>query len=196
MGIRSRLANKGVDGEKGLHIAAANNNVQGKLNLVRGLSDDLGRWTPPIKLLNDHGIVPLLWDGGDVYMYGNRMYSEGRTPKGRRYTITERAVHYHIARDLFVTARPWVFKSISATRLGSVQSSLRTKLRTYWDDGWFSDHAGPDFDDQCSVLVPPDLNPASDLLEGMVTASISYRPRPAIEDLKVIITPTQLETQG
>lgn len=196
LGLRSFLANVGTDGEKGFHIAAANNNEQGQLTLAVGLSDDLDRWTPEIKLLNDHGIVPILWEGGSVYMFGNRMFSVGRTPQGRRYTITERAVQYHIARDLFVTTRPFIFKSISARRLSEVQVAIRNKMRPYFQDGWFSDVNGPGFEQQVSVLVPPDLNPPEDLLEGKVTASVQFRPRPALEDLKIIISPTQLETQG
>lgn len=196
IGLRAFLANVGVDGERGLHIAAANNNEQGRLSpLVRGLPDDIGRWNPPIKLLNDHGIVPVIWSGTDVYLYGNRLYSSGRTPQGKRYTITERAVHYHIARDLFVTTRPFVFKSISVRRLADVQRSLREKMKTYYRDGWFSDYGGtlPGFEQQVLVEVPLALNPPENLQEGKVAATVRYRPRPALEDLKIIISPTQVE---
>jgi hypothetical protein len=199
LGLRSRMANVGIDGEKGYHIATANNNPQGKLSpRVKGLSDELGRWTPPIKLLNDNGIVPVIWSGPDVYLFGNRMYSAGRTPEGRRYTITERSVHYHIARDMFVTTRPFIFKSISARRLGDVQVALRTKMKSYYNDGWFSDLGGtaPGFEQQVLVEVPLALNPPEALLEGQVTASVKYRPRPALEDLKIILSPTELTANG
>jgi hypothetical protein len=197
LGIKSRLANEGVDGERGFHIAAANNNEQGRLSpRVLGLSDDIGRWTPPKKLLNDNGIVMLLWEGAAVYLWGNRRYSLGRTPKGKRYTITERDVFYHVARDLFVTTRPWIFKSISARRLGDIQASLREKLKVYYRDGWFSDHAGPGFEQQVTVLVPPDQNPPEELLEGNVTATIQFRPRPALENLTIVLSPTQLVSEG
>lgn len=197
MGLKSWLANVGVDGEKGLHIAMANNNQQGKLSpRAQGLPDDLGRWSPPIGLMNDNGIVPILWEGPDIYAYGNRMYSKGRTRKGRRYTITERAVHYHVARDLFITTRPNIFKSISAKRLGEILKQLREKMKVYWQDGWFSDHAGPGFEDQCQIAVPLSLNPAEDLLEGLVTGTVQYRPRPALEDLKLIISPTEVSSEG
>lgn len=195
MGRRSWLANVGTDGERGAHIAAANNNEQGRLSgRVKGLSDDIGRWSPPIKLLNDHGIIPVLWEGPDVYLFGNRMYSAGRTPQGNRYTVTERAVHYHIARDLFVTARPFIFKTIKASRLGDIQVALRTKMKTYFLDGWFSDDGGraAGFEQQCIVEVPLNLNPPENLLEGLVTAIIQYRPRPALENLKIILAPRQL----
>lgn len=195
LGLHSKMANVGTDGEKGFHIAIANNNEQGNISSrVKGLPDDIGRWSPPIKLLNDHGIVAVLWEGPDIYLYGNRMYSAGRTPKGKRYTITERAVHYHIARDLFVTTRPFIFKTIKASRLGDIQVALRTKMKDYYLDGWFSDDGGrlTGFEQQVLVEVPLSLNPAENLLEGLVTASIQYRPRPSIEDLKIIISPLQL----
>ena len=69
-------------------------------------------------------------------------------------------------------------------------------MREYYFDGWFSDVNGPGFEQQVSVLVPPDLNPPENLLEGLVTASIQFRPRPALEDLKIIISPTQLSSEG
>lgn len=193
LGIRSMLANVGVDGEKGLHIAAANNNTQGRLSpRVQGLPTAIGRWTPPIGLLNDNGIVPVLWEGPDVFLFGNRMYSAGRTAESSRYTITERAVFYHVARDLFVTTRPFIFKSISVKRLVGVKMALRDKLKPYYNDGWFSDAAGTSFDDQAQVDVPVDQNSASSLQEGNVTATVSFRPRPALENLKIIISPTEL----
>ncbi len=199
MGIRARLANVGVDNERGFQIAAANNNVQGRLSpRVKALPDGIDRWTPQKKLLNDHGIVPILWEGPDIFMYGNRMYSQGRTPAGARYTITERAVYYHIARDLFVTTRPWIFKTISVRRLGDVQRALRDKMRTYYEDGWFSDFGGtaPGFEQQVQVEVPLALNPPEALQEGKVTSSIVFRPRPSLEDLKIIISPTALESDA
>ena len=197
MGIRSRLANVGVDGERGLHIAAANNNEQGQLSpRVQGLPDGIGRWTPPVGLLNDHGIVPLLWEGPNLYAFGNRIFSKGRTPKGERYTITERAVFYHIARDLFVTTRPFIFKSISARRLGDVLKSLREKMRQFYADGWFSDVFGTGFEDQVQVAVPTSLNPPEELLEGRVSATVSFIPRPALEKLIIYISPTELSTEG
>jgi hypothetical protein len=194
MGIKARLANAGVDGERGFHIAAANNNLQGKLSpRCKGLSDDLGRWTPPKKLLNDHGVVMILWEGPNVYLWGNRMYSKGRTPKGKRYTITERDVYYHVARDLFVTTRPFFFKSISARRLGDVSRALREKMKVYYHDGWFSDEGGraPGFEQQCSVQVPLSLNTAAELNEGNVYASVTFTPRPALESLTIVLSPTQ-----
>ena len=199
MGIRSRLANVGTDNERGMHIAAANNNIQGQLSpRVQGLPDGIGRWVPQRKLLNDHGIVPVLWEGPDVFLYGNRMYSKGRTEQGSRYTITERAVQYHIARDLFVTTRPFIFKSISARRLADVQLALRDKMKVYFNDGWFSDFGGtrPGFEQQVQVSVPLSLNSPQDLQEGKVTASIIFRPRPAIESLKIIISPTSLQSDA
>jgi hypothetical protein len=199
LGLHSWLANVGVDSERGMHIAAANNNAQGSFSpRVQALPDTIGRWTPPVKLLNDHGIVPLMWEGSSIYAFGNRMYSRGRTQAGKRYTITERAVFYHVARDLFVTTRPFIFKSISARRLSDVQLSLREKMKVYYRDGWFSDFGGtkPGFEQQVNVQVPPSLNPPEDLLEGRVTASIEFRPRPALEDLKIIISPTQLTSEG
>lgn len=199
MGIKARLANVGVDNERGFHIAAANNNDQGSLTSggrCRGLPDAIGRWSPPKKLLNDHGIIMLLWEGPSVYLWGNRMYSEGRTSQGKRYTVTERDVHYHIARDLFVTTRPFIFKSISTRRLGDVATALREKMKAYHRDGWFSDVYGPGFEQAVSVSVPLDLNSPEDLNEGLVTAQIRYRPRSALEDLKVIISPSQLTSEG
>lgn len=195
-GLQAKMANNGIDGERGMHIACANDNEQGRLSpRVVGLPDGIGRWSPSIALLNDNGIVPILWEGRSIYLFGNRMYSAGRTVEGDRYTITERAVFYHVARDLFVTTRPFIFKSISSTRLASVQRDLRDKLKTYWQDGWFSDHAGTGFDNQCMVLVPLDLNSASALLEGRVTATVSFRPRPALENLTIILSPTELTTE-
>jgi hypothetical protein len=198
IGIRARLANQGVDGERGLHIAAANNNEQGRMSpRAKGLPDGLGRnWVPPLKLLNDHGIVAILWEGPDIYMWGNRMYSRGRTPQGNRYTITERDVYYHVARDLFVTARPYVFKSISARRLGEIQVGLREKMKKYHLDGWFSDDGGAraGFEQQVQVEVPLSLNPASELLEGRVRARITFTPRPALESLTINLAPTQVTT--
>lgn len=193
MGIKARLANTGTDGEKGLHIAAANNNEQGRLSpRCRGLSDDIGRWIPPKKLLNDHGIIMLLWEGPDVYLWGNRMYSVGRTPQGRRYTVTERDVYYHIARDLFVTTRPFIFKSLSLRRLGDVQRSLRDKMKPYHRDGWISDFNGPGFEQSVSVLVPLDLNPPENLQEGLIHCTVGFRPRPSLENLNITITPSAL----
>lgn len=194
IGIHARLANEGVDGERGLHIAAANNNEQGKMSpRMRGLPDEIGRWVPPIKLMNDHGIVPVLWEGPDVYLYGNRMYSKGRTPAGNRYTITERAVYYHIARDMFVTTRPVIFKSISARRLGDIQVMLRTKMRPYYNDGWFNDFGGQaaGFEQQVTVEVPLALNPPAELQEGRVRANVTFTPRPALEELTINLAPTQ-----
>lgn len=199
MGVRSRLANVGTDNERGFHLAAANNNVQGQISpRVKALPDGIGRWVPQRKLLNDHGIVPVLWEGPDIFLYGNRMYSQGRTPAGSRYTITERAVYYHVARDLFVTTRPFIFKSISARRLADVQLALRDKMKVYYNDGWFSDFGGtaPGFEQQVQVEVPPSLNPPADLQEGKVTASIIFRPRPALENLKIIISPTSLQSEA
>lgn len=196
IGLRARLAATGVDGEKGMHIAAANNNTQGKISpRVQGLPDDIGRWSPPIELLDSNGIVAVRWEGPDVFLYGNRMYSAGRTPQSKRYTITERAVYYHVARDLFVTTRPFIFKSISAKRLSQVQLALRDKLKIYWQDGWFSDVNGTAFEDQVSVAVPLDLNSAANLQEGRVTATVQFRPRPALEDLHIIISPTELTAE-
>lgn len=196
IGLRARLAATGVDGEKGMHIAAANNNLQGKISpRVQGLPDAIGRWSPPIELLDSNGVVPVRWEGPDVFLYGNRMYSVGRTQQGRRYTIAERAVYYHVARDLFVTTRPFVFKSISVKRLSQVQLALRDKMRAYWQDGWFSDANGTAFEDQVVVAVPLDLNPASNLQEGRVTATVQFRPRPALEDLHIIISPTDLTAE-
>lgn len=195
-GLRAKMASSGIDGERGMHIACANDNEQGRISpRVVGLPDNIGRWSPPVGLLNDAGIVPVLWEGRQIFLFGNRMYSTGRTEEGKRYTLTERAVYYHIARDLFVTTRPFIFKSISSARLAAVHLSLRDKLKVYWNDGWFSDHAGTGFDDQCTVEVPLDLNPASALLEGRVTATVSFRPRPALEDLTIIISPTELTTE-
>ena len=199
MGLKARMANVGVDGEKGFHIAAANNNEQGKISpRVIGLSDDIGRWTPPIGLLNDHGIVPVLWEGASVFYFGNRMFSQGRTKAGKRFTITERDVFYHVSRDLFVTTRPVIFKSISARRLSDIQLKLREKMKTYHADGWFSDFGGtrPGFEQQVSVEVPLSLNTPALLQEGKVSASIVFRPRPALEDLTIIISPTQLTSEG
>ena len=196
IGLRARLASVGVDGEKGMHIAAANNNTQGKISpRVKGLPDDIGRWTPPIELLDNNGIVAVRWEGPDVFLYGNRMYSAGRTQASKRYTIAERAVYYHVARDLFVTTRPFIFKSISAKRLSQVQLALRDKLKAYWQDGWFSDVNGTAFEDQVTVAVPLDLNPPANLLEGLVTATVQFRPRPALEDLHIIISPTELTAE-
>lgn len=194
LGIRARLANEGADGERGFQIAAANNNIQGRLSpRVKGLSDDIGRWTPPVRLMNDYGIVPVLWEGPNVYFYGNRMYSAGRTPAGKRYTITERSVYYHVARDLFITTRPYVFKTISARRLGEVQSGIRDKMRVYFEDGWFSDEGGlaPGFEQQVVVEVPLRLNPPENLREGNVHASVMFTPRPSIEKLLITIAPNQ-----
>lgn len=197
IGLRARMANVGIDGERGMHIAAANNNEQGRLSpIVKGLPLALGRWSPPIGLMNDNGIVPILWDGPDIYLYGNRMYSLGRTPHGSRYTITERAVYYHVARDLFITTRPIIFKSISARRLGDVMVQLRTKMKMYWRDGWFSDANGQGFEQQVIVDVPLDLNPPNELQEGRITAKVQFRPRPALEDLLIIISPTELTSEG
>lgn len=195
IGRYALLANVGIDGERGMHIAAANNNAQGALSpRAKGLPDGVGRWSPPIGLMDSNGIVPILWDGPNVYMYGNRMFSSGRTPAGGRYTITERAVYYHVARDLFVTARPVVFKSISARRLGEVTSMLRDKMRPYYNDGWFSDQGGTKlgFEDQVTVEVPASLNPPADLQEGRVRAAINFTPRPAIEKVSIILAPTQI----
>lgn len=196
IGLRARLATVGVDGERGMHIAAANNNPQGKLNpRVKGLPDAIGRWSPPIGLLDSNGIVPVRWEGPDVFLYGNRMYSSGRTPASKRYTITERAVFYHVARDLFVTTRPFIFKSISVKRLSEILRAIRDKMKVYWQDGWFSDHAGTAFNDQVQAAVPPELNPPANLLEGLVTATVQFRPRPALEDLHIIISPTELTAE-
>ena len=88
MGIRARLANVGIDGEKGMHIAAANNNPQGKLNRAVGLPDDLGgaavggRWTPPVKLLNDHGIVPAAVGGTGRVSVWQQTVQQGSYPCG------------------------------------------------------------------------------------------------------------------
>ena len=46
-----------------------------------------------------------------------------------------------------------------------------------------------------TVSVPLDLNPAASLQEGLVTAKVEFRPRPALEDLVINITPTQLTTE-
>jgi phage tail sheath protein FI len=124
------------------------------------------------------------------------MFSSGRTPASSRYTITERAVFYHVSRDLFVTTRPFIFRSISSRRLGEVSRDLRTKLRVYWQDGWFSDALGPGFEQQVSVAVPPELNTPASLQEGNVTATIEFQPRPALERLKIIISPTQLTSES
>jgi len=193
-GLKAIMANRGIDGERGLHIATANNNDQGRISpRVVGLPDTVGRWTPSsIKYANDHGVVLVLWNGNDLYFWGNRMYSKGRTPEGNRYTITERDVYYHIARDLFVTTRPFVFKSISTARLSAVVKSLRDKMKVYHADGWFSDHDGSGFDDQVHISTPPELNTPASLLEGNVTASIEFRPRPSLENLVIIITPTEV----
>jgi hypothetical protein len=193
-GRKALMANSGVDGERGFHIATANANEQGLLSpRVIGLSTAIGRWTPSsIKYANDHGIVLVLWSGSSLYLWGNRMYSKGRTPTGARYTITERDVYYHVARDLFVTTRPFIFKSVSISRLSSVVRELRSKMKTYWADGWFSDYAGAGFADQVTVAAPLESNQAVDLAEGRVTANISFRPRASIEDLVIVITPTEV----
>lgn len=193
-GLKAKMAAQGVDGERGFHIAIANANEQGMASpRVLGLSDQIGRWTPSsIRLANDHGIVLLMWSGQDVYFWGNRMYSKGRTSAGARYTITERDVYYHVARDLFVTTRPFIFKSISASRLGSINSALRAKMNVYWRDGWFSDHAGAGFDDQVYIALPPELNTPAALLEGNVSAVVKFRPRPALENLTIVISPTEV----
>lgn len=195
IGIYARLANIGIDSEKGLHLAAANK-IQGRLSpRAKGLPDSIGRWSPPVGLMNDHGIVPVLWEGPEVYMYGNRMYSQGRTPAGSRYTITERAVYYHIARDMFITARPLIFKSISVRRLGEIQTLLREKLRPYQRDGWFSDQGGTavGFEQQVTVELPASLNTPAALLEGNVYAKIGFTPRPALERLYITLSPLQTE---
>ncbi len=195
-GLRARLATVGVDGERGMHIAAANNNLQGKLSpRVVGLPDGISRWSPPIGLLNSNGIVCVRWEGPDVFLYGNRMYSAGRTPASARYTITERAVYYHVARDLFVTTRPLIFKSISSRRLSEVARMLRDKLKVYWQDGWFNDSSGTAFEDQVSVAVPLSMNPPENLQEGLVTSIVQFRPRPSLETLKIIISPTELTAE-
>ena len=76
-----------------------------------------------------------------------------------------------------------------------VQRTLRDKLKAYWQDGWFSDSAGAGFEDQVSVAVPLDLNPAENLEEGLVTAIVQFRPRGALEDLRIIISPTELTAE-
>jgi phage tail sheath protein FI len=179
-----------------MHIAAANNNSQGKLSpRVKGLPDSISRWSPPIALLDSNGIVAIRWEGPDVFLYGNRMYSSGRTPASKRYTIAERAVYYHVSRDLFVTTRPFIFKSISVSRLSEIQRAIRDKMKAYWQDGWFSDHAGTAFGDQVQIAVPLDLNPPENLMEGRITATVQFRPRPALEDLHIIISPTELTAE-
>jgi hypothetical protein len=76
-----------------------------------------------------------------------------------------------------------------------VQLALRDKLKAYWQDGWFSDVNGTAFEDQVTVAVPLDLNPPANLLEGLVTATVQFRPRPALEDLHIIISPTELTAE-
>lgn len=49
---------------------------------------------------------------------------------------------------------------------------------------------------RCLSRYPPSQNPPEALIEGMVTATIDFRPRPSLEDLKIIISPTSLTSDG
>jgi hypothetical protein len=194
MGIRARLANVGVDGERGLHIPAANVNEQGLIARADTLPYDIHTATRrlPVGLMNDAGIVCILKEGPNVYLWGDRMYSKGTTRDGRNYKVTARAVAYHIARDLHVTTRPFIFKTISQGRLGEVQVAIRGKLKQYWRDGWFADTNGLGFDDQVTVTLPKALNTAAEQQAGRVHVSVGFAPRSSIEDLLITITPDQV----
>ena len=198
-GRRAKLATVGADGQRGFHLAAANNNEQGLIPAVKLFPFPETRHSAgiiDIKLLDEAGLVPVLQSNSSVYVYGNRLRSVSRDPNGERLDVTDRAVVFHVASALNASLRPYIFRSSTRAQLANIRSDVRAFMKPFWSNGWFSDANGDAFDDQVQIEVPDSVNTAYNLaVDKRLTVTVQFTPRGAIREVRVIMSSTDFAVQ-